>query len=306
MENKKNGGIIPAVPDERVLMVPAPCGKCIECMKKKAREWSIRLQEENKAHTVALFVTLSFSEDSLRELDRKWQERAKKMHFKQKLNKIDENEIATIAVRLFLERYRKKYKKSLRHWLVTELGSNNTERIHLHGIIYCVTGDTIEKYWQYGNVWIGDYVNQKTINYIVKYMYKNDGKHKGYVPKVLCSPGIGSLYTRSVNYQNMVINKSKIKDQKYRFTNGQYAPLPTYYKNKLYDEDERQELWIDKLDQEVRYIMGERISIKGNDERDYYASLSYYQQMNNQLGYGDRTKEWSLKNYKEQRKKLQK
>ena len=44
--NKKNGGNIPPVSDLRVIMVPVGCGKCIECKKKKSREWSIRLQEE--------------------------------------------------------------------------------------------------------------------------------------------------------------------------------------------------------------------------------------------------------------------
>ena len=33
---------------------------------------------------------------------------------------------ATRAVRFFLERWRKEYKKSLRHWLVTEIGGNYT------------------------------------------------------------------------------------------------------------------------------------------------------------------------------------
>ena len=33
--NKKNGGIIPEVEDDRVLYVPVGCGNCIECKKKK-------------------------------------------------------------------------------------------------------------------------------------------------------------------------------------------------------------------------------------------------------------------------------
>ena len=35
--NKKNKGKVPTPPDERVLWVPVGCGKCIECMKQKAR-----------------------------------------------------------------------------------------------------------------------------------------------------------------------------------------------------------------------------------------------------------------------------
>ena len=33
---KKNGGVIPAVNDKRVLYVAVGCGKCMECLKKKA------------------------------------------------------------------------------------------------------------------------------------------------------------------------------------------------------------------------------------------------------------------------------
>ena len=59
-----------------------------------------------------------------------------------------ENKIATLAVRRFLERWRKKYKKSVRHWLVTELGQKNTEHLHLHGIIWTDKGEEINKIWK--------------------------------------------------------------------------------------------------------------------------------------------------------------
>ena len=45
-----------------------------------------------------------------------------------------ENETAKTAIRLFLERWRKKYGRSTKHWFITELGHDNTERLHLHGI----------------------------------------------------------------------------------------------------------------------------------------------------------------------------
>ena len=44
--NKKNGGIIPAVFDVRTKVVPIECGKCMECKKRKSREWQIRLLED--------------------------------------------------------------------------------------------------------------------------------------------------------------------------------------------------------------------------------------------------------------------
>ena len=62
--NKKNGGVIPAVSDKRVLLVPVGCGKCMECMKKKSREWTVRLSEELRENKKALMVTLTFSTES--------------------------------------------------------------------------------------------------------------------------------------------------------------------------------------------------------------------------------------------------
>ena len=45
-KNKKNGGVVPAVSDNRVLYVTAACGKCFECRKQKARAWQVRMSEE--------------------------------------------------------------------------------------------------------------------------------------------------------------------------------------------------------------------------------------------------------------------
>ena len=65
--NKKNGGIIPDVKDDRVLYVPVGCGNCIECRKKKKREWQVRLQEELKVNK-GVFITLTFSDEELKKL----------------------------------------------------------------------------------------------------------------------------------------------------------------------------------------------------------------------------------------------
>ena len=116
--NKKNGGNVPVFNDIRTLYVPVGCGVCMECMKKKAREWQVRMQEEIRHDKSGKFLTLTFSEDSLEKLKKDYE-----------LTK--ENEIATKAMRLFLERWRKKHKKSVKHWFVTELGREGTERIHM-------------------------------------------------------------------------------------------------------------------------------------------------------------------------------
>ena len=298
VSNKKNGGIIPAVFDKRVLLVPAGCGKCMECKKQKSREWQVRLHEEIRHTKNGKFVTLTFSNESIRDLAKEIQLSGYNL----------DNEIATLAVRRFLERWRKKYKKSVKHWLVTELGGNGTENIHLHGIIWTdENAETINKIWKYGFTWIGDknnggYVNEKTINYIVKYVNKTDQKHKEYNSKILTSAGIGKNYINRKDAENNKYNNENTKET-YTTKNGANIALPIYYRNKLYTEEEKEKLWLIKLDKEERYICGEKINIKENEE-GYFKTLEWYRKKNERLGYGNDKKNWELKKYENERRNI--
>ena len=297
--NKKNGGVIPQVTDKRVLIVPVGCGKCMECKKQKSREWAVRLHEEIRHDKKGKFVTLTFSNESIAELSKDIKE----------LNGYNlDNEIAKKAVRRFLERWRKKYKKSVKHWLVTELGGNGTENIHLHGIIWTEeSAKTINEIWKYGYTWIGDkenegYVNEKTINYIVKYVNKTDEKHKEYNSKILTSAGIGKNYINRIDSK-----KNKYKDKKtketYTTRQGIKLALPIYYRNKIYTEEEKEKLWIEKLDKNIRYVNGEEVDIS-NGEEEYYKLLEWHRSKNKRLGYGSDKKNWEQKRYENSRRNL--
>jgi len=201
-KTKKNNGVVPIPTDKRVLAVPIGCGKCMECRKKKAREWQVRLLEEIRENKKAYFITLTFSNESIKELiesirTKESEEQNKKLEtweITQKGYELD-NQIATLATRRFLERYRKANKKSVKHYLVTELGHEGTENIHMHGIIWTDGNiDEVLKHWKYGFVWPKKedrnktYVNEKTITYITKYINKTDEKHKEYKSIILTSP----------------------------------------------------------------------------------------------------------------------
>lgn len=266
------------------------CGKCIECTKQYARSWQIRLTEELKDNKHAKFVTLTFSQEALSELTE-----AVKVKLIDKKG-ILENEIATIATRRFLERWRRKYGKSIKHWLVTELGHQGTQRIHMHGVIFTdKTNEEIEERWNYGKIWVGEYVNEKTINYIIKYVSKMDMVNKGYKPKILCSAGIGKGY---LDRYDSRLNKYKGEKTKntYTFRNGREANLPMYYRNKIYSDEQREQLWMNMLDEETRYVMGEKVDIsKGEEEFDELQKI--YRIKNKRLGYGDDSKEWRVEEY---------
>jgi hypothetical protein len=304
--NKKNGGVIPPVYDNRVLMVPVGCQKCIECKKQKSRAWSVRLQEEIRNSKNGKFVTLSFSDESLYKLydDIITQDKKNNITTLEFSNYEMQNRIATLAVRRFLERWRKEFKTSVKHWLVTELGQTKTERIHLHGIIFTDDKITIDKHWKYGNTWIGDYVNEKTVNYIVKYLSKPDLLHEYYNSIVLCSPGIGKHYIDRHDSTLHTYNGLKTRES-YVCRNGVKINLPIYYRNKVYNDDEREALWLHKLDKQERWVLGQKISVKdANEENNYYIALANAQMLNKRLKYGDDTINWDKKKYEYERRKL--
>lgn len=287
--NNKNGGIIPAVSDNRVLYVPVGCQNCIECRKQKAREWQIRMLEDIKTNKNGKFIAFTFSNEA-------YKEHADNMPT---LTGYElDNAIVTKAVRLFLERWRKQYKKSLRHWFVTELGQNGTENIHIHGIIWTnESKETVLKHWQYGHIWVGNYVNEKTVNYIIKYVTKADQKHPNYKSIILTSPGIGSNYTKQ-NKGDWTKNKynGDNTNEAYRTRQGNKVAMPTYWRNKIYTEEEREKLWIQKLDKQERWVLGNRIDVS-KTEIEYYQALKYAQEKNIRLGYGTGERNWEMEQY---------
>ena len=297
--NKKNGGQVPPVLDSRVKKVPIGCGKCLECMKQKSNHWKIRLYEDIQEHTNAKFVTLTFDPEPLKQLYNIVTTK------NQKLEGYDiDNAIATLATRRFLERWRKQFKKSLRHWLVTEIGGTRYESLHLHGIVFTDNTEAITKHWHYGFTFVGKYVNSKTITYISKYLTKADAKHPNYTPVILTSAGIGRRYTEQT-IGNWQLNKYKGEDTKdtYRTPAGIQLGLPIYYRNKIYTEEERERLWLHKLDKQERWVLGNKIDIT-NGEEAYWAALKWAQQKNIQLGYGGEPLTWEQEYYEKQLREL--
>lgn len=294
--NKKNKGLAPDCVDERLRYVPVGCGECIECRKKKAREWLVRLNEELRASDMsasAHFVTLTFNEKSLEELYN--------LECDNSEETID-NAVYIRATRRFLERWRKDAGKSVKHWLINELGHNGTERLHIHGIIW---GDAemIKKHWKYGWVYIGNYVNEKTIGYIVKYVTKIDISHKWFKSKILCSPGIGKNYTKRAD-SGLNEFRGNETNETYRTRKGLKLALPMYYRNKLYTDEERELLWRNKLDEQVRYVLGIKIDVSTDEGlKIYEQALKEAQEKNIRLGYG-KLEDWTEKKYKNMLKKL--
>jgi len=304
--NKKNGGIVPPVYDDRVLWVATGCGECIECRKQYARNWQIRLLEEIKENKNGKCVTLTFSNEAIEEYS--------KDYTALEGYNLD-NKIATVAMRMFLERWRKKYKKSIRHWCVTELGQTNTERIHIHGIMWCDDVHEVERIWnsgkiKNGHVWKGaminevlcNYVNNKTVTYLTKYVSKIDKLHKTYKSLVLTSPGIGRNYINRKDSKKHEFKGSETIEY-YKTDTGHKMALPTYYRNKVFTEEQRELLWINLLNKGIRYVCGEKIDIS-KDYKDYDNVIRHYREKNKKLGYGNGAKDQELIEYEKRRRSL--
>lgn len=279
--NKKNGGLVPIPKDKRLRYIKTACGWCKECRAKIARDWTIRLNEELKSNKNAQYITFSLSVESIIELEKDLY-KTKYRGISDYQGETDVNLLASFAVRRWTERFRKKTKKAPRHFLITELGHTNSERIHLHGIVW-EDKRIIEETWKYGNVYIGEWVDGRTITYITKYITKVDKIHKGYKQAIFLSKGIGREYvTRNKHIHQF---NGENTNTKYKLKDGREIELPRYYKEKLWNEEEREELYLNTLNKNIISLGGE--VIKNISIEEFNQKLNSVRENNLRAGYGN-------------------
>lgn len=220
------------LPPDYILEVP--CGYCYSCQKSVNNQYRIRLMYEIRrwSDKSCLFVTLTFDDPFLRRFES------------------DPNR----AVRLFLDRMRKRYGKQIRHWFIGEYGTLHG-RVHYHGILFNVPpelrdcgpvthpGDHLEirSAWSYGHVFVG-YVNDKTCSYITKYLTKSINGEK-VRPRVITSKGIGENYLES---EDAALHKAGGKLQPLMHLNGFPQAMPRYYYNKIFTDFDKQNMVLDR------------------------------------------------------------
>lgn len=225
-----------AFPFDYVLSVP--CGKCHACQKRRMRDFKIRLIYEcsKYAEGECAFITLTFDQASL-------------VRFKDSPNK---------AVRLFLDRCRKHFGESVRHWIVAEYGSLKG-RIHYHGILFGLpknfNTESLSRLWSYGFVFLGYVDPQKTAGYITKYITKNF-KYEKSAPRIISSKGIGLGY---LNEQNIRFHKHNGCFRPYMIFGNYKVPLPRYYFDKIFNDDDKIEMLFNRMcDTPTLYLEGKK------------------------------------------------
>lgn len=213
------------VPGETQYM-PVPCGTCYECRRMKVNEWVFRVGKEAERHEFQEWVTLTYNGLFV---------------------PLTPNRMMTLRkkdIQNFFKRLRKRTDTKIKYFVVGEYGGK-TSRPHYHAIIFGATPQQIINAWKLegnpiGNLHFGK-VEKGSLMYTLKYMMK-----PGKIPEFrgdqrepefrLMSQKLGS------NYLTEKIKKWHRKDWKRNYvqTNDGYKiPLPRYYKEQLYNEDER-------------------------------------------------------------------
>lgn len=188
--------------------ISVPCGKCIACQSNRRSDWSIRLLEERKNWDNAIFLTLTYNDDNVKDL-----------------NKRD--------IQLFFKVLRKY--KDIKYYLVGEYGTR-TKRPHYHAIIFGLNRDDssrIEKVWGKGNIMVGT-VNMASIMYVAKYHVNRKVETNEFA---LMSKNMGIKYVESM----AMFHEGKIENAFYPYYDKKMR-LPRYYKEKLYSKSEREKI----------------------------------------------------------------
>ncbi len=206
-----------------------PCGKCDECLSKRAIDWATRCSHEISCHEENSFLTLTYDDDNL-----------------------PSSFVIKDLFKNFIKRLRKEIKTDLRYIVSHEYGSQ-TQRPHHHMLAFgynpsnqeylrkapsgepLFTSDQLLKLWPHGYHSIGT-ANEKTAYYIASYSLKS-AKH------IVTHPDSGEPVEVT---DSMDASKNPAVGFNYFIKNAEQLvysgdPLPRYYLKLLQTAHERLE-----------------------------------------------------------------
>lgn len=242
--------------DHRSTPIYVGCGKCYFCLQERRKSWFIRNLEElrNVENVMCTFVTLTYDDDSLPH---------------------DSNGHPVFVkrdVQLFLDRFRKKLLRAnlgrFKYFLVSEYG-DQTGRPHYHALFYhdtvidpLVYSDILFDAWRNCKIEIDwHYLNEAEIsycaNYVLSYIYS--AKNNLERPFMLSSrrPAIGFSF---LDNEIKVVDSYRGDFVGYSDFQNRYK-LPRYYKDKIFNDDEKFDIvesYLDWLKSQEEVLRDER------------------------------------------------
>lgn len=206
--------------------VQFPCGKCLDCINRRASGWATRLQEELKVSSTAAFITLTYDDEHL---------------------DYSSNGLMTVN-RQTLKAFHKRFKEDIRrdsgktgikYYAVSEYGSQ-THRPHYHGIYFnipelAMIEEYIQRSWQKGHVHVAN-VELGSILYVTGYLKsqiklkERDSDDDRELEFSHMSKGLGANWITSAKTKFYRKNLLPYMLNQY----GDKVPFPRYYKDKIY------------------------------------------------------------------------
>lgn len=228
--------------------VPVPCGKCMECKKRRVSAWSFRLMQEYKVSQSAYFITLTYDTAHVPITN----------HGFMSLSKRD--------VQLFFKRLRKAHGQTscIKYYAAGEYGED-TMRPHYHVILFNAKIEKISPAWGLGHVHYGQ-VTEASVGYTLKYICKDsiiplhdrDDRQKEFP---LMSKGLGKNYLTKA----MIAWHKASPDRMYcNLLDGKKIAMPRYYKDKIYTDWEREVALAYQMDKLFEVEMKERRELGDN------------------------------------------
>lgn len=202
--------------------IELPCGKCPKCKRSRVNSWVFRLEQEKKVSSSSYFITLTYDNDHI---------------------PISRNGFMTLVKKdfqNFMKRLRDYQKAKIKYYACGEYGSS-TMRPHYHAIIFNVQNvEHISKAWTLGITHHGT-VSDASVAYTCKYidkphripLHRNDDRLKEFS---LMSKGLGKSYLDKK--ENVDYHKTGLRNYVVR-KGGVRIGLPRYYKDRIYDDDEK-------------------------------------------------------------------
>lgn len=214
-----------------------PCGKCVECLLERSRDWAVRCTHEATIHAQNCFITLTYSDEYLPK----------------------DGALCYRDFQLFMKRLREKYGEGIGFFMCGEYGEQ-TKRPHYHACIFGMDfsdkkkvrenhhGDEIWQseelttLWGLGHTELGS-VTQKSAGYVARYVLKKqDPNHPVGFQKMSRTHAIGKRFVEKWWHDIFVAARGSII-----MSDGSRTKVPRYYEKWL--QKNKPEIWLNYVTQ---------------------------------------------------------